>query len=75
MNDTNPLEPRWRNFLRLSEQPWIRQHVVQGSVVYPAAGYLAMAIEATRWSVAAKAASAGEGEGSLETEVPENSTY
>lgn len=43
--------------------------------MYPAAGYLAMAVEATRWSVAAKAASAGEGEGSLETAVPENSTY
>lgn len=27
--DNNPLEPRWRNFLRLSEAPWIREHKVR----------------------------------------------
>jgi acyl transferase domain-containing protein len=42
----NPLEPRWRNWIRTSELPWACDHKVQGLVIYPAAGYLAMAIEA-----------------------------
>ncbi|CAO2658326.1 Nn.00g060490.m01.CDS01 [Neocucurbitaria sp. VM-36] len=46
--DWNPLEPRFRNFLRLREQPWLRDHVVQGDVLFPACGYLCMAIEACR---------------------------
>ncbi|KAF4512783.1 hypothetical protein G6O67_000122 [Ophiocordyceps sinensis] len=46
--DWNPHEPCWRNYLRVGEQPWLRDHVVQGSMVYPAAGYLAMVLEAAR---------------------------
>lgn len=42
----NPREPRWRGFLRLSELPWIKDHQVQGKVLYPAAGMLSMVIEA-----------------------------
>lgn len=38
--------PRWRNYLRQSEIPWLSQHVVEGKVIFPAAGYLSMAIEA-----------------------------
>ena len=38
--------PRWRNYLRKSEIPWLEQHVVDGKVIYPAAGYICMAIEA-----------------------------
>ncbi|KAI1079846.1 putative polyketide synthase [Whalleya microplaca] len=38
--------PRWRSFLRLSELPWLSQHVVDDKVVFPAAGYVSMAIEA-----------------------------
>ncbi|KAJ5794143.1 hypothetical protein N7457_000742 [Penicillium paradoxum] len=44
----NALEPRWRNFLRLSENPWMADHIVAGSVVFPAAGMLVMATEAAR---------------------------
>ena len=44
--NSNPLEPRWRNHLRASEIPWVNDHKVQSNVVYPAAGYIAMAIEA-----------------------------
>ncbi|KAI1334905.1 polyketide synthase [Xylariaceae sp. FL0016] len=36
----------WRNILRLSEMPWLRGHRVDNQVVFPAAGYLATAIEA-----------------------------
>lgn len=44
--NSNPLEPRWRNHIRTSEIPWVNDHKVQSNVVYPAAGYIAMAIEA-----------------------------
>ncbi|KAM5486920.1 Type I Iterative PKS [Microsporum audouinii] len=38
----------WRNWIRVSENPWIADHRVTGSVLYPAAGMLVMAIEASR---------------------------
>ncbi|KAF4207594.1 hypothetical protein CNMCM8927_002671 [Aspergillus lentulus] len=41
-----PFEPRWRNFVRISEIPWLKDHKIQSNIVYPAAGYIAMAIEA-----------------------------
>ncbi|SMQ56221.1 unnamed protein product [Zymoseptoria tritici ST99CH_3D7] len=40
--------PRWRNIIRLSEQPWIRDHAVTNSIIYPGVGYIIMAIEAAR---------------------------
>lgn len=46
--DSNLLEPQWRNILRLSENPWLKGHMVQSNIVYPAAGYIAMALEASR---------------------------
>ncbi|OKL60218.1 hypothetical protein UA08_04929 [Talaromyces atroroseus] len=45
-NYSNDREPTWRNIVRLDEIPWLRDHKMQGMVVYPLAGYLAMAIEA-----------------------------
>ncbi|KAE8212552.1 hypothetical protein CF327_g3816 [Tilletia walkeri] len=38
--------PRWRNYLRKSEIPWLVDHKIQGKIIFPAAGYIAMAIEA-----------------------------
>ncbi|KZF20978.1 hypothetical protein L228DRAFT_284065 [Xylona heveae TC161] len=46
VNDWNPMEPRWRNLIRLREQPWLKGHIVQGSYIYPGTGYICMAIEA-----------------------------
>ena len=46
--DWNPEEPVWRNYVRISEQPWLRDHVVTGSIVYPGVGYIIMAIEASK---------------------------
>ena len=46
--DVNRLEPRWRRYLRLKESPWLKSHAVQGQVVFPAAGYITMALEAMR---------------------------
>ncbi|KAK4648623.1 putative PKS/NRPS-like protein biosynthetic cluster [Podospora bellae-mahoneyi] len=38
--------PRWRNYIRLRVIAWLRDHCVDGKVVFPAAGYCCMAIEA-----------------------------
>ena len=43
---SNSYTPSWRNVLRTSELPWLRDHVVSSNVVYPGAGYICMAIEA-----------------------------
>ncbi|KAJ5832327.1 hypothetical protein N7474_000638 [Penicillium riverlandense] len=39
-------EPRWRNIIRADDHPWVRQHRVHDSNVYPMTGFLAMAMEA-----------------------------
>ncbi|KAF7179337.1 hypothetical protein CNMCM7691_008270 [Aspergillus felis] len=39
---------RWRNVLRLSELPWVKNHIFQGQVLFPGAGDVAMALEAAR---------------------------
>lgn len=39
-------EHAWRGYMRMREQPWTADHKVQGSILYPGAGFLAMAIEA-----------------------------
>jgi acyl transferase domain-containing protein len=44
----NGLAPTWRNFLRLADISWLNDHQIQGYVVLPGAGYVAMAVEATR---------------------------
>lgn len=44
--DSVETHPRWRNYLRLRELPWLTDHVVEGKIVFPAAGYICMAIEA-----------------------------
>ena len=40
-------EMLWRGTWRVSETTLIRDYVVQGSVLYPTAGYIVMAVEAT----------------------------
>ena len=46
--DWNSEAPRWRNVIRLAEQPWLRDHVVTNQVVLPGVSYLIAAIEASR---------------------------
>ncbi|KAK4182993.1 hypothetical protein QBC35DRAFT_132042 [Podospora australis] len=46
--DWNPLEARWRHFIRLSDMPWVEHHKINGTTLYPAAGMLVMAIEAVK---------------------------
>lgn len=43
--DAISFEPRWRGFLRIAENPWIQDHQVQKTIVYPAAGMASMAFE------------------------------
>ncbi|GAW27057.1 putative polyketide [Rosellinia necatrix] len=38
----------WRNVLRQRDVPWLKDHNLGGTVIFPAAGHLSMAIEALR---------------------------
>ncbi|KAL4778871.1 hypothetical protein BJX76DRAFT_362324 [Aspergillus varians] len=42
----NGIDWSWRNILRLAEIPWMRDHKLEDQVVFPGAGYLAIATEA-----------------------------
>lgn len=46
--DSITFEPRWRGFLRMSENPWIQDHQVQKTIVYPAAGMISMVLEGAK---------------------------
>ena len=41
-------EHMWRGFIRSSRTTWLQDHEIEGSVLFPAAGYLVMAIEAAQ---------------------------
>ena len=41
-------ELRWRNYLKPKEMPWLNGHQIQGQMVFPAAGFAVMALEAAR---------------------------
>ncbi|KAI0107024.1 hypothetical protein GGR51DRAFT_559712 [Nemania sp. FL0031] len=47
-SDWNPLKPRWRNTIRISELPWLEDHQINGTILYPASAMLVMVIEAAR---------------------------
>lgn len=44
--DDTTVHTSWRNLLRIKEMPWIQGHAIQGQIVFPAAGYVATAVEA-----------------------------
>ncbi|KAI4086619.1 MAG: hypothetical protein LQ344_007395 [Seirophora lacunosa] len=46
--DSTARDLRWSNVLKVSEIPWLEGHQLQGQTVFPAAGYVAMALEAAR---------------------------
>ena len=46
--ETGEAEWRWRNYLRVQDLEWVDGHQVQSQVVFPATGYLVMALEAAR---------------------------
>ncbi|QBZ53547.1 hypothetical protein PoMZ_09234 [Pyricularia oryzae] len=45
---TSARERIWRGFLRLEEQPWVGHHKINDSILYPAAGFIAMVVEGLR---------------------------
>ena len=49
--DGTSVQMSWRNLLRMKEIPWIQGHALQGQIVFPAAGYVATAIEASKYLV------------------------
>ena len=46
--ESTSLEPSWRNLINIEDAPWLQDHQIQGTVIFPAAGYFAMAGEAIR---------------------------
>ena len=44
--DWNPLDARWRCIVRPSEIPWIDDHKMNGTILYPASAMISMAVEA-----------------------------
>lgn len=46
--ESTDLDPCWRNALSIEDEPWLYDHKIQGSVVFPFAGYCVMAAEAMR---------------------------
>ncbi|RYP05746.1 hypothetical protein DL764_003604 [Monosporascus ibericus] len=42
----NGEEVRWRNIIKLSEMEWLQGHQFQGQVLFPAAGYVSMMMNA-----------------------------
>ncbi|KAM0290527.1 hypothetical protein ACHAO9_004885 [Fusarium lateritium] len=45
---SSPYEPRWRYHVSLANTPWLRDHVIEGFMIFPGAGYLIMTIEAMK---------------------------
>ncbi|RBR23821.1 uncharacterized protein FIESC28_03437 [Fusarium coffeatum] len=45
---SSPYEPRWRYHVSLANTPWLRDHVIEGFMIFPGAGYLIMVIEAMK---------------------------
>jgi acyl transferase domain-containing protein/NADPH:quinone reductase-like Zn-dependent oxidoreductase len=43
---SSDLNPTWRNRLRIKDVPWLSDHRIGNDVIFPAAGYCAVAIEA-----------------------------
>jgi acyl transferase domain-containing protein len=43
---TSDIAPTWRNLIALDSVPWLRDHKVGDAIVFPAAGYVALVLEA-----------------------------
>ncbi|KAH9885301.1 hypothetical protein F4778DRAFT_799035 [Xylariomycetidae sp. FL2044] len=47
--ESNETDMSWYQVLRLSSLPWLKGHQLQGQTVFPAAGYVALAVEAAKY--------------------------
>jgi acyl transferase domain-containing protein len=48
VDDWNECEARWTNRIILDQSPWLKDHQVNGSIIFPAAGFMVMTLEAAR---------------------------
>ncbi|KAH9866810.1 hypothetical protein J1614_008503, partial [Plenodomus biglobosus] len=48
VDDWNPWSPKWRFIIRTSDLPWLLDHKVDGTILYPGSGFLVMVFEAVR---------------------------
>ncbi|KAG6359882.1 hypothetical protein INS49_010935 [Diaporthe citri] len=46
--ETSALEPTWRKVLQVEDLPWVADHMINGQIIFPFAGYLSIAEEALR---------------------------
>ncbi|KAG4443875.1 hypothetical protein IFR05_000641 [Cadophora sp. M221] len=46
--ESTDLQPVWRNVLHIENAPWIRDHKINADIIFPFAGYIAMAAEGIR---------------------------
>lgn len=58
--ESTSLEPGWRNILHVDKVAWLRDHRIDGVLVFPCAGYVAMAGEAVA-QVAARSSAGSAG--------------
>ncbi|KAJ8112206.1 hypothetical protein ONZ43_g5443 [Nemania bipapillata] len=47
-SDWNPLQPRWRKILTVEDVPWVADHIVGNTIIFPAVGSITIAMEAVR---------------------------
>ena len=45
-NDSIQAEPTWRNYVSMAELPWLSGHAINGQTLFPASGFISMALEA-----------------------------
>lgn len=48
VGESTTIEPSWRNVLALEDEPWLCDHKIRDDVIFPFAGYVAMAGECVR---------------------------
>jgi len=48
VDDWNEYEARWNNRIILNQSSWLGDHQVNGRIIFPAAGFVVMALEAVR---------------------------
>ncbi|KAK5991540.1 Hybrid PKS-NRPS synthetase ucsA [Cladobotryum mycophilum] len=51
LREDSQYEMTWRNMFHLNEMPWVRGHSFQKQVLFPAAGYVSLALEAAKMFV------------------------
>ena len=67
----NNQEMRWRNVMKINELEWLRGHVFQNQILFPAAGYVSMAVEAAIHLANKNSAATSGGEAAATAQVVE----